>query len=94
MKFPKCESDNRERVNFCEECGAKSELVCPSCKAQIPLAKKNCGEGVQNLTLPSEHAPQEFSFEQKYRGFKNTLPKGLTKKFYLKGTGLKANASR
>jgi len=80
MKRPKCESDNRERVNFCEECGAKFELVCPSCKAQIPLGKKFSRECDQNLTLPSEHAPQEFSFDQKYKRFKNTFPKGLTEK--------------
>ncbi len=42
MKCPKCESDNREGVNFCEECGTKFELVCPSCKAKIPLGKKFC----------------------------------------------------
>jgi len=37
MKCPKCESDNREGVKFCEECGAKLELQCPACKAKIPL---------------------------------------------------------
>ena len=80
MKCPKCESDNRERVNFCEECGAKFKLVCISCKAQIPLGKKFSRECDQNLTLPSEHAPQEFSFDQKYKRFKNTFPKGLTER--------------
>jgi predicted amidophosphoribosyltransferase len=80
MKCPKCESDNREGVNFCEECGAKFELVCPSCKAKIPLGKKFCGECDQNLTFPSEHAFQEFSFDQKYKRFENTFPKGLTEK--------------
>ena len=80
MKCPKCESDNRERVNFCKECGAKFKLVCISCKAQIPLGKKFSRECDQNLTLPSEHAPQEFSFYQKYKRFKNTFPKGLTEK--------------
>jgi class 3 adenylate cyclase len=64
MKCPKCESDNREGVNFCEECGAKFELVCPSCKAKIPLGKKFCGECGQNLTLLSEKVPKEFSFDQ------------------------------
>jgi hypothetical protein len=80
MKCPKCESDNRERVNFCEECGAKFKLVCLSCKAQITVGKKFSRECDQNLILPSEHAPQEFSFYQKYERFKNTFLKGLTDK--------------
>ena len=80
MKCPKCESDNREGVNFCEECGAKFKLVCLSCEAQIPLGKKFCGECGQNLTLLSEQASKEFSFDQKYKRFKNTFPKGLTER--------------
>jgi hypothetical protein len=47
---------------------------------KIPLGKKFCGECDQNLTFPSEHAPQEFSFDQKYKRFKNTFLKGLTEK--------------
>ena len=80
MKCPKCESDNREGVNFCEECGAKFEFVCPSCKAKIPLGKKFCGECGQNLTLHSEQAPKEFSFDRKIEKIQKYLPKGLTQK--------------
>ena len=39
MKCPKCQSDNREGVKFCEECGAKFETDCPECKAKIPIGK-------------------------------------------------------
>ena len=94
MKCPKCESDNREGVNFCEKCGAKFELVCPSVNAKLPLGKKFCRESDQSLTLPSEHAPQEFSFDQKYKRLKNNFPKSLTEKNCLKVTGLKVNAGR
>jgi len=80
MKCPKCESDNREGVNFCEECGAKFEFVCPSCKAKIPIGKKFCGECGQNLTLHSEQAPKEFSFDRKIEKIQKYLPKGLTQK--------------
>jgi class 3 adenylate cyclase len=80
MKCPKCESENREGVNFCEECGARFELVCPSCKAKIPLGKKFCGECGQNLTLLSEQAPKEFSFDQKIEKIQKYLPKGLIEK--------------
>ncbi len=75
MKCPKCESDKREGVHFYNECGAKFELICPCCNAKLPLSKKFCKEYDQSLTLPSEHAPQEFSFDQKYKRFKNTFPK-------------------
>jgi predicted ATPase/class 3 adenylate cyclase len=80
MKCPKCESDNREGVNFCEECGAKFEFVCPSCKAKIPLGKKFCGECGQNLTHLSAQAPKDFSFDQKIEKIQKYLPKGLTEK--------------
>ena len=80
MKCPKCESDNREGVIFCEECGAKFEIVCHSCKAKIPLGKKFCGECGQKLTPLSAQAPKEFSFDQKIEKIQKYLPKGLTKK--------------
>lgn len=44
MKCPKCNTDNREKVKFCEECGAKFEMECPSCRSIIPIDKKFCGK--------------------------------------------------
>jgi hypothetical protein len=44
MQCPTCRVENREGVKFCEECGAKMELVCPGCGAKIPSEKKFCGE--------------------------------------------------
>ena len=44
MECPKCQSDNRKGVKFCEECGTKLELKCPSCTKKIPLGTKFCGE--------------------------------------------------
>ncbi len=66
MKCQKCGSDNREGVKFCEECGAKLELECPSCKAKIPLNKKFCGECGHKLTEPSEAPVVDFSEPQSY----------------------------
>ena len=80
MKCPKCDSDSRKGVNSCEECGAKFELVCPSRIAKMPLGKKFCRECDQSLSLPSEYAPQEFSFDHIYKRFKNTSPKFPTEK--------------
>ena len=57
MKCPKCQSENREGIKFCEKCGARMEIKCPSCDAFIPLGKKFCGECGHKLSLPSEPSP-------------------------------------
>lgn len=44
-----CQSDNREGVKFCEECGTEIALVCPRCDHRIPVGKKFCGECGQKL---------------------------------------------
>jgi len=80
MNCPKCHSENREGVKFCEECGAKMEIQCPSCAAFIPIEKKFCGECGQNLTLPSEPPPKDLSFDEKIDKIQRYLPKGLTEK--------------
>ncbi|MGD9241669.1 MAG: adenylate/guanylate cyclase domain-containing protein, partial [Desulfobacterales bacterium] len=49
MHCPKCQFENREGVEFCEECGVKLELECPSCLAKIPLGRKFCGKCGHNL---------------------------------------------
>ena len=54
MKCPKCLSDNRGGVIFCEECGEKFEVECPSCKAKIPIGKNFCGECGSALTSATE----------------------------------------
>jgi class 3 adenylate cyclase/tetratricopeptide (TPR) repeat protein len=49
MKCQKCQFDNREGVKFYEECGAKMELKCPKCGAEILLERKFCGKCGQKL---------------------------------------------
>ena len=65
MKCPRCQSENREGVNFCEECGAKFEFECPKCNASIPAGKKFCGECGQNLhesaSFPDYSKPQSYT---------------------------------
>jgi hypothetical protein len=64
MNCPKCESDNREGIKFCEECGAKLEFECPDCKAKIPLGKKFCGECSHDLTKPAKAPVTNYSEPQ------------------------------
>ncbi|TET17532.1 MAG: zinc-ribbon domain-containing protein, partial [Dehalococcoidia bacterium] len=80
MKCPKCQSENREGVKFCEDCGAKLELGCPNCGAIVPLEKKFCGECGHDLTLPSERPAADLSFDEKLDKIQRYLPGGLTEK--------------
>ena len=43
MKCAKCQSQNREGVKFCEECGAPLAIACQSCGAELAPGKKFCG---------------------------------------------------
>ncbi|HKA63684.1 MAG TPA: zinc-ribbon domain-containing protein, partial [Methylomirabilota bacterium] len=43
MKCPRCQSQNREGVRFCEDCGGRLVTVCPSCGAELVPEKKFCG---------------------------------------------------
>jgi class 3 adenylate cyclase/tetratricopeptide (TPR) repeat protein len=80
MKCPKCQFENPEGLKFCGECGAKLERVCPKCHSSNPPQFKFCGECGHNLTLPSEPAPKELSFDEKLKKIQKYLPKGITEK--------------
>ena len=80
MKCPKCQAENREGIKFCEECGARMELVCPGCGMKIPLGKNFCGECGNPLSPPSKPAPKELSFKEKFSQIQKYLPQGLTDK--------------
>jgi class 3 adenylate cyclase/tetratricopeptide (TPR) repeat protein len=66
MKCPECQFDNRDGVNFCEECGAKLELKCPNCNTEIPYWRKFCGECGFNLTELIEIPSIDYSEPQSY----------------------------
>ena len=68
MKCPKCQSENREGMKFCEQCGAKMELECPNCNAKVPPDKKFCGECGQELgeVTKGEKIVLESEGERKY----------------------------
>ena len=81
MKCPKCQLENPEGIKFCEECGAKFELICPTVRSfEILLRIKFCGECGHDLTFPSKPIPKELSFEEKLAKIQRYLPKDLTQK--------------
>jgi class 3 adenylate cyclase len=80
MKCPRCHSENRADVEFCEECGARMEIYCASCGAVIPIGKKFCGECGHNVATSSEAVPKAPSFNEKLDRIQRYLPDGLMKK--------------
>jgi class 3 adenylate cyclase len=80
MKCPKCHSENRADVEFCEECGTRMEIFCPSCGAVIPIGKKFCGDCGHNLAASSAVVAKAPSFDEKLVGIQHYLPDGLRKK--------------
>ena len=66
MKCPKCESENREGVKFCEDCGAEMEVKCPSCGVFLPTGKRFCGECGQHLGQPKDAPPVDYDQPQSY----------------------------
>ncbi len=66
MKCPKCQTDNKEGVKFCIECGHKFELKCPQCGHSLPATAKFCEECGHQLTRSKEAAPIDYSRPKSY----------------------------
>jgi class 3 adenylate cyclase/tetratricopeptide (TPR) repeat protein len=52
MLCANCNKDNPADASFCEDCGAKLELICPACKASVsPGARfcKKCGTAIGSV---------------------------------------------
>ena len=80
MKCPECQFDNPDTQKFCGKCGSKLEKICSNCGKSNPALYRFCGECGHNLTLPSEPAQKELSFDEKLNKIQRYLPKGLTEK--------------
>ncbi|UCF85564.1 MAG: AAA family ATPase, partial [Desulfobacteraceae bacterium] len=80
MKCPKCQHENPGDAKFCNECANKLEIICPECGKVNPPGSKFCNECAHSLTLPSELAPKDRSFDEQLTKIQKFLPKGLTEK--------------
>ena len=101
MKCPQCQSDNREGVKFCEECGAKMEMTCANCGAKLPLGKKFCGEcatplpGIQKavhtktLETPTEELTRGSVFAGRYEIIEELGKGGMGKVYRVEDTKIK-----
>ncbi|MGH6630079.1 MAG: zinc-ribbon domain-containing protein, partial [Burkholderiales bacterium] len=64
MKCPRCQTENDDRLNFCEDCGAPLARACPNCGAQIRPGKKFCGECgtvLGGAPAPKPVAPEQYT---------------------------------
>ena len=66
MKCPKCQTENKEEIKFCIECGHKFELKCPQCGHSLPPVAKFCEECGYQLTKPKATPPIDYSSPQSY----------------------------
>ena len=80
MKCPKCQFDNPEDSEFCNECGNKLEITCSACGRMNPLGSKFCNKCGHNLITLIKPAPKELSFDEKLTKIQRYLPKDLTQK--------------
>jgi hypothetical protein len=66
MKCPTCQTDNKEGVNFCIECGYKFELKCPQCDHPLPPMAKFCEECGYQLSKLKQAPPIDYSKPKSY----------------------------
>ncbi|HEV8584067.1 MAG TPA: adenylate/guanylate cyclase domain-containing protein, partial [Methylomirabilota bacterium] len=63
LKCPRCAAENDAGARFCEDCGARLDLVCPICGAPVTAGKKfcrSCGAGLPADATRSA-APQTYT---------------------------------
>jgi len=80
MQCPKCQFDNADGMDFCGKCGTKLERFCPQCNFGNPSGYDFCGKCGYKLSLPSETASKDLTFDEKLNKIQKYLPKGLTEK--------------
>jgi len=90
MKCPSCGHENRERAEFCGDCGKslRLEIVCPQCGNINPQGKRFCDKCGHSLAEPATKpptptSPEPTSFAGGRYQVKKFLGEGGKKKVYL-----------
>jgi hypothetical protein len=63
MQCPRCHARNPDGARFCEDCGARLDLACPSCGQPVGIRKKfcrSCGT-VLAVLATSVNSPQSYT---------------------------------
>jgi class 3 adenylate cyclase/tetratricopeptide (TPR) repeat protein len=69
LRCVRCQSDNRDGVKFCEECGGRLTLNCASCGAELLPDKRFCGscgtpvspQGTERFASPQGYTPKHLA---------------------------------
>jgi predicted ATPase/class 3 adenylate cyclase len=77
VRCGRCQSDNRDGVKFCEECGGRLLLNCASCGAEILPDKRFCGAcGTPVAPQPAERFASPQGYTPKHLAEKILTSKG------------------
>jgi class 3 adenylate cyclase/tetratricopeptide (TPR) repeat protein len=78
MTCPRCEAENEAGARFCEDCGARLEVVCPACGAPATPGKKFCRScGAALTTAPVTRFASPESYTPKHLAEKILTSKGV-----------------
>ncbi len=80
MECAGCNFENRERAKFCKNCGAKLDLVCPSCGHPCESDSSFCDECGHDLKGPRAPFSKELSFDEKLAKIQKYFPSSLIEK--------------
>jgi len=70
MKCPRCETESREGLRFCEDCGARLIVTCAACGAEVAPGKSFCGacgarigtaSRESHAAAPSDYTPKHLA---------------------------------
>jgi len=68
MRCSSCQTENRNEVRFCEECGAPFARSCPRCGTEVQPGTRFCGEcGTQLLERPAAAADRDLPDSERKR---------------------------
>ncbi len=69
MQCPRCRTENRDGLKFCEDCGARLGVTCSQCGAEITPGKMFCGacgapaagQTAHRFAAPEAYTPQHLA---------------------------------
>jgi class 3 adenylate cyclase len=64
MTCPRCHAENRDRLRFCEDCGARLTLSCAQCGGELAPGKRfcgSCGAPATGQSAPRPPSPESYT---------------------------------
>ena len=57
MKCPRCQQENPAKAKFCNDCGARLDVICPQCSQLNPSGSRFCNDCGHPLKVAAAPAP-------------------------------------